>query len=515
MLIGVAGLGSSTLRALVTPNKLGRLVRRAFLIVLYAALMIVLRSSPVAAYDFEVSARSEAYAYQLRRFSRDGIVVTNRRRFTQYLGFRLYDLLQWNRKDRGSAPLLSDSKANPARMYTVFLMRFFSDFGDYATPSPTLGGSVRELRDNRLELLFGSIEGRNLWGVFDFSLGRQVEMQLFDFFAYDGLRVRLNLIGNIFVEGKAGVQVDRVRPLGTAVFELDGTTEDDASDDPLTPTFGAAIGIDGADRYQIQLAYRSVISKADVTSQGVKVETPAEWAFDQEVLFLAGELQLRPLEARVSGAMRYNILASQLDELQVQWNQQIVVGHRIAFEALRSQPHFDGDSIFNLFAQEAFNELALQYRGAVARELRLQIRVGYRWLPIADAERDLGNTSTSKSLALSAILALHRRRYRGEVGAYYLTGLGGQRLVGDIGGSWTSSRWIFGRRISFEGRASLVHLVQDDRHRTQLTTFGTQLGARVRLLPQVRLHLLAENNTSRLFAMNTRILAVLSMRFKP
>ena len=52
-----------------------------------------LSALPARAYDFEITARTEGRGYQLRRYHGDTVSFVNRRRVTQYLGLRIFNLL--------------------------------------------------------------------------------------------------------------------------------------------------------------------------------------------------------------------------------------------------------------------------------------------------------------------------------------------------------------------------------------------------------------------------------------
>ncbi|PID38279.1 MAG: hypothetical protein CSA65_09760 [Proteobacteria bacterium] len=464
------------------------------------ALVVIGDGHPVAAYDFEVSARTEAYAYQLRRYDRDGLIVLNRRRITQYLGLRVYNLL-----DPGQHAYGPDGERAPTLLSFHGMVRFFSDFGGYSEPTEP----IEDLRDNRFELLVGSLEGRNLFGFLDFSLGRQYAMELFDIVAYDGLRVRLRLPAKLFVESHGGVQVNRTRPFGLAVFEPDGTAGERDTDRAWAPTFGVAAGIDHPRRFSLRLAYRAVMSRA-VAAEGELDEQPASWAMDQEILVASAQAVLPSLGTQLSASLRYNVINASFDELSAGLAQPLVPGQRAELEVLRSRPHFDGDSIFNVFALEAFHELAGRYSLRLLPGLLVEARVGYRWLWQDESER---GSPGSLSLALSTLWRY--RRLWTSADAFLLDGREGRRFGGDLFAGWRSPRWFFGRRLTLEGRVSLVH-VEDVRPEVEaLTTLGLQAGATMRFLPGVRLHVTLEENVSRLYKSALRLLTLLDLELAP
>src|SRR6185369_14296978 len=104
-----------------------------------------------------------------------GDVILDRRRFTQTLGLGLYNL---------------QGKYRPgeAQYNVVLMMRLDSDFGinqrlpaaqsggetSYATPAGNGVRFIPGLSGNRLDVMYGYVEGRNLAnGLLGFRLGRQ------------------------------------------------------------------------------------------------------------------------------------------------------------------------------------------------------------------------------------------------------------------------------------------------------------------------------------------------------
>lgn len=466
------------------------------------ALITLLGAHTSWAYDFEVTARTEAYAYQARRYDERGLFFLNRRRFSQYLGLRLFNLL-----DAGQLAYGPKSREAPALIYGQFLLRFFTDFGSYARG----GGGVAELADNEFHLLLGSLEGRNLFGFLDFTLGRQYQMEGYDLFALDGLRLRFNLPYKLFVESSFGVQVDRAHPFSPAVFETDGTSGESADDEALAPVFSVAAGIDAPERFQLRVAYRGVASRAEA-AHAKGTDAPSIWGVDQEILVAQIAMRVPLLGTRLSGGLRYNLLTALYDEVGAQISQRIG-GHGIELEALRSRPHFDGDSIFNVFALESYGELAARYSWRIIDGLSIASRVGYRWFFEQNAQDapDPGALSLAFSLAWRPTL----RTFASSDFFWLDSEEAGQRLGGDLMGRWISSPFLYGRRITLEGRVSLARYIDHRRDLEPITTFGAQLGSTVRLLPGMRLHVLVEDNVNRLYTSAFRFLALLDMEFQP
>ncbi|MCK5795648.1 MAG: hypothetical protein KAI47_00580, partial [Deltaproteobacteria bacterium] len=357
-------------------------------------------------------------------------------------------------------------------------------------------------------------EGRNLFGFLDFSLGRQYDTELFDFFAYDGFRLRLQGPKAFFIETYGGAQVDRARPFSPAVFETDGTAGESDEDNAWSPTFGIAVGVDVPSRFTCRLAYRGVASKAAAAKPPGEApvgELPSSWAMDQEIIFGSMSVTLPGVRTRLAASTRYNILNASWDELTASVAQALGPGQRFEVEVLRSRPHFDGDSIFNVFALEAFHEVAGRYSLRPLDGLLFELRAGYRWM--WQAEND---DASPGSLSLAFTTTWRRKGFWATGDLFWMEGRAGRRLGGDLTTRWLSPRWIFGRRLGLEGRLSVIHFADGDRPLDEaITTLGIQGGAEFRLLPNVRLHLTVENNVSRLYRSALRVLAVVDMVLSP
>ena len=459
------------------------------------SVILLLSVSPALAYDFEVSARTEAYGYQLRRYDRAGLLLLNRRRVTQYLGLRVFNLLEPGEAPRAGRP--------PALLHLHGLMRFFTDFGDYArAPEP-----IAELRDTSFELLSLALEGRNLLGWIDFTAGRQYDLELMDFYGYDGLRLRINTPWRLFVEGHVGAQIHRARLFSPAVFEPDGTSGDPA-DGAWAPTFGVALGVEDLRHFDLRLAYRRTVSHATMPLLPEPARTQGLWSVDQELLFAALGYRIPRLASEVSANLRYSLLTGLFEELQLLLSQPLGTRHRVHLELGRYRPHFDGDSIFNVFAVEPYSELAARYAVDVGERWQLEARGGYRWFYRAAVEADRGGTG-ALSLSLGAVARFPRLRAAAE--AFFLSGWGGRRAGGDADLNWRLARWL-----NLQGRVSVASFANDERPSDPpLTSLGVEAGATLRPLRSVALHLTVEDNVSRLYRSAVRMLAVLDVEFAP
>ncbi len=448
------------------------------------------------AYDFEVTARTIGQGYQLRRYGQDGIVFLNRRRITQHLGLRIFNLL-----DPGQDPFQSGTKRPPATLTLHAMMRFNTDIGIYVRPPVEITG----IENNQFDLMLGALEGRNILGVFDFSLGRQYDSELMDLFAYDGLRLRFNSPWHIALESHFGLQVMGQRPFSATVFELDGVSEG-ADREALNPTFGFAIASEDLRWVSWRAAYRGVISEAPNLQTGDDEPAPL-WGIDQELLFFSAALRLPWVNLRPYLGLRYNILLGQVDDLQTTWVLRLGDSLESHLEYLRSRPHFDGDSIFNIFSTEPYSEMAGRSVLKLWETLLLDARYGYRWF-WSDAQE--GATRDNGALTLGVGATVRRSGLNGRMELYYLGGEGGTTLGGDLLGSWRP--W---RRVSLESRVSLIKNNVAEHPDRDLLSFGLQVGTWVQLVDGVRFLFSMEDNISRLFKSNLRLIGILDLEFTP
>ncbi len=453
-----------------------------------------------AAYDFEVTSRTEGYGYQLRRYNGTGVTFLNRRMVTQYMGLRVFNLL-----DPGQDPFKPGTRRPPATITLHAMMRFGAEFASYMEH----GGAVPELENHEFDLMIGAMEGRNVLGWLDFTLGRQYDMELLDFFAFDGLRLRANLpwLG-LFVESHFGLQVSRAQPFSRAVVETDGTSRD-GTDDALMPTFGVAVGAE-LSRLDLRVAYRGTASRAPLDNTSPPLEEDVEretiWGIDQELLFFGVGGQLPLVGTRLRAGLRYNLLLGQVDDVQALARQR-VGRHDVQLEYLRSVPHFDGDSIFNIFNTEPYHEAAARYAVRVLEPLQAHVRFGYRRFWTDDEE---GGAVSPDAFTLALGGWWRSSKLTATADVFFLGGHGGTTIGGDLAG-----RWNLWRRLSLEGRLSLIDFQGAGEASSSGLNFGFQVGALVRFFHGVKLHVLLEDNISARFHSALRLLGVLDLEFAP
>ncbi len=463
--------------------------------------ILLASATSVSAYDFTITARTEGQGYQLRSYGQSGMQFLNRRRITQYLGLRIFNLL-----DSGEASFSPrNAKRPPALLTFGLLMRFDTDFGAFKEPYH----EIPELQNNQFDLLLGTLEGKNLLGWIDITLGRQFDAELLDFFAYDGLHVRINSPWHVFVESMFGTQLSQGRPLTSAVLAIDAPPGEPASE-ALAPTFGVALGMDDTPwNLNFRAAYRGTASLAALESDP---EGDSQWGVDEEVLFFTASYKVPLINTLPLLGLRYNLLTAQIDDLQATVSQRLGKDHHFQFEYLRSRPHFDGDSIFNIFSTEPYSEWSGMYGMSVFEPLELNFRFGYRQFESGNLENEEMSDELRQDAYSAGVGGLFRaERFLVAMECYYLGGIGeDSTLGGDLTGYWRLKNWL-----NLDGRLSLVRYEDASPNIASVTNFGVQTGATLTFVKGVDLRLMLEDNISRLYQSAIRFLGVLNLEFAP
>jgi hypothetical protein len=474
----------------------------------------------VAAYELEISARTIGQGYQLR-WLRPGEEdrLLNRRRFTQLVRLDVWNIL---------APAFDPDRPDAARrapfeLYVSTSLRLDHDFGDYqrgliaysnggiAEEDPALS-IVGELGENNraLDVDWAYLGGRGLWGAVDFKLGRQLELEPLDWYAFDGLALTGHGPLGLALTVRGGLENRSESLWGSPLREPDGTsgaecrkvelggttwtpTDECAQRRALLPLVGAALEWQPRYHTSAHLSYRRTMSR---TSDDFPAAAPA-WGLNQELV--VASITTTPLPwFSAEAAVRYDLALPGAGEQHAG----VRLGrgdHAVRLSVGRIAPSFDLDSIFVVFAASPYREgrLALDlwprrgaWRGFAAADLR--------WF-------DDGSVTGG-----------------GSVGAAYRSGRSSARLelvhqdgsVGRRSGGDLSGRLRLRRGTELEGRITVVDLAGDDRNPDGATTVAAQAGTRFTFTEGIALHLLGEGNSSR-FGDEVRVMGLLDLAFVP
>ena len=178
-------------------------------------------------------------------------------------------------------------------------------------------------------------------------------------------------------------------------------------------------------------------------------------------------------------------------------------------------PTFDGDSIWNVFGAEAFNDVRLTYDFTQGR-WRLLAR-GFTRLfndePLTGSSATPpANLGTSMSYGASAGARVDLGRGFARLDGYYEDGYGGTRAGVDASGSLRIlGDWESG--LAVEGRLSYVYFRDDSRVIDHAHSLGIQAGARYSFVKGLTLHLVIEENVNRFWSSQFRAVALLDVSF--
>ena len=472
-------------------------MRRAVAAAVLVGLAAICSSRDAGAYEFQVATRTVGQAYQLPSLRLLGADLwLARRRFTQSLTINIWDLGDLRKRRLRERPALAG--AGPVVWMTAHL-RLDHDFGDWTMGTLNVDDvavdaidAVPELAASSLglEMLYGYVAVDGLAGVVDLRVGRQLSVDALDWWAFDGVTVRVRTPWHVAIEGQAGLRVRDGSPLGPAVIDLDGTSGADCTEyvegptpgtgswqiidrsrvpgqsalgsdlaycperQALTPTVGAAIETTGVRGVHARLSYRrsqsrtpgliGAVDRLDHPDLGLYPnehgQAPA-WGVDEEHVALVGRARRRVGGVTVEpwAQARYSLLHAVVDEAGA--GVRLERGAwAIEPEVARSVPTFDGDSLFNVFAVGAATDLRI----TADRAPRDGGARGYAtgWL-----RRYVLPTATDEAAATDAWVAGVRagaeadvsRRVRARLELVGDDGYGGRRTGATAIGRWQTS----------------------------------------------------------------------------
>jgi hypothetical protein len=458
-------------------------------------LILVAIPATARAYDFSIDAETIGQAYQLRA-SDDTLV--NRRRITQYLGLHIFNL---GPRDEWGEPRPNN------QFYVTASMRFDADAGDFSSLAELSGRTPQhELFQQKLDLLYAYVGGTSIGGVLDFELGRQIMVDLYDWTSFDGLHVQVRTRFHVAAEVWGGLNVTGESPIDSPVYRVDGSALGGNTpgslgarqEDELQPTIGAALRLIGLRDVTARVSYYRTFSP---TGAPIQTGENSLGVVDEKVGVTATG---RILDGKIIPwfALRYNLLAGRIDEIyggaRAQFGR-----HGISAEYVLSAPTFDGDSIWNVFGSNAFDDLRLVYDVTVGR---------WRAYARAFARFYFDDNGMATSLGGSVGARYDFRRGNARLDGYYEDGYGGRRSGVDLSGRIR----IFGDRVDgmyAETRLSYAGFRDDIRTIDSADSFGAQAGLRWAPIHGVILHGLVEENVNRLYTSQLRLLLVADLAF--
>lgn len=494
-----------------------------------------------------------AQAYELRTADPGGAQASlvDRRRITTYLGLFIAGL---GEKDSDGLPALRNQVSMNLQL------RFEADLGDFLCSigrtsfGAALGclgkdkGGVTtspELTNYKPELLMAYVEGHSLGGWVDLRLGRQLQWELFDLRALDGLWVQARTPLYLAAEAFGGLSVSGSLPIDSPVYVLDGTSrrvgldagaapggiDDQKQSQALQPTVGFAVRSHGLRDLQLRLSYRRTFSLSQDTaaagcepvSSTTGERRPCAPGLGTIEERLASTVAVRLLDGRLLGwgGLRYDLENDRLDDAHAGVRGVLAPRHGLVAEYRYSVPTWDGDSIFNVFSAEPFHDMHLSYDGQPRASSGAPLRIGELAVH-ARAFARLFRTGTPRSAQGSPASETLAPAFGGTLGARLTRRLGTVRLeaYGDGGygglrtGAELSGRLLLLRNtLGLEGRAMYLYWADDQRENNRSHSLALQAGVRYALVRGVLIHLLAEDNISRFYSTQLRFMAMLDLSY--
>ncbi|MGM0575751.1 MAG: hypothetical protein ACQEXJ_08495 [Myxococcota bacterium] len=431
--------------------------------------------TPADAVRYHVRSETIGDAYQLVRADDE---VLNRRRIHQYLGLGAYDLLT----------------SEEHRLNLVTLFRFDADFGITEEELD----AVRTLRREQLSIQQAYVEGRDLGGVVDFRLGRQIHYDPIDFLMLDGLVATVSTPWHVGVEVQAGLEAgNRLGDVTTSQLELDGVRLIDGVQERDRPKWvlGAALVTTDLLWTRARLGYRRIFSGGEVNQEKIGA------GFTQRV---AGALHL-------DGAVSYDLFSEAFDRIRAGASWRITPAWEVEAQYVRTVPTFDADSIFNIFATWPLNDVNGRVRWRLGRDRSVyaggMVRL-FQNEDWPDAEEDTATGDVDDAVTATGAMAgyVHGFGERGSVSVdlSWEDGYGGQRGLLDVWGRWAVLPGV----VELDGRLTGIRIEDGLQERLEAWGGGYQLGGRWLVGERASIQAMLEHNFNRLRPSQVRFFVV-------
>lgn len=432
--------------------------------------------------------------------------LLSRRRLVQYVNLSVYELLPPKRmKDAHRA-------FEEGQLHLVTSLRLRHDFGSYLREGEDVAAKTLKSVDGRqVDLLFAYLEGQNLGGLIDLRVGRQFEMSGLDFYSFDGAWSKVHVpVVPLAVEAFGGLMVDGSQLFGFPTFELDGTAGS-PRDRAFSPMAGAAISLDRITWLDARAAYRrtwtpGALNRSAIEEQG---RDGLESAVDQEILSLSAAARLAKGRINPYTALRYNLGSARLDDVSAGLHLAMGPRQGVRLLYIRTIPAFDLDSIFNVFTNEAFEDIRVVFESRPSTRWRLAARSQNRIFREQETA-ELG-TQPRRKVRLGVgggITAAYRiPRFALRFDGYALGGEGGLRA----GGSIDSRTMVAWNRLALDGRVYGLYYRDELTSARRGYSLAVQAGLNVQLWRGIHLNLLGEELITNYYTSALRVLASLSV----
>ncbi|MFH2005265.1 MAG: hypothetical protein ABI333_01635 [bacterium] len=468
-------------------------------------LLLVAPRSSLAA-DFMVQSSVVSQNYQIRDASDSALTFL---RLDTYLRLFALDLLP-KQKDR------SKKKRYETQLHFMASMRLRADFAGFTSrwndnvqvAKTEYGG------ETTFELLFAHLSVTDIGGVVDLRLGRQFYLGPMEFYGFDGLHARFKLPYHLAVELVGGLRNSGRYAIDAPIFLLDGTDLTDSKPGWL-PMFSVAVETRDLSWLSVRLAYRatwhvladegSVLYPDQSTGEGTVPKTQMaeeKLSFYARTNFWKGKLQ-------AFAGIRYNLLTDRLDEGQFGLASSFGKSSRIQAEYVMESPDFDGDSIFNIFNTQAYQEVRLWYEHRFTARWRAYARFTLRLFSggASNAPEETEQALAEPDFGGGLGFAYVGRKATARADLYWQEGYGGRTL--GVYGYYRHT--LVPRWFAVEARALVAYWDDELSVTPEGVTAGLALGGRLKLWRRAAIHLLVEDNFGTYSKSDLRIYALLNV----
>ncbi|MCP4444677.1 MAG: hypothetical protein GY811_04930 [Myxococcales bacterium] len=536
-----------------------------------AALLLLLSARTSQAYEFEVKAQTVGQGATLRTLGLGAnSSVLRRRRLTQSLQLSIWDLAG----TRDAFARWQPQGPKGPRYYFASYLRLDHEQGSWASGQLLLDGRLVDVIDAipelertslQLDILYGYFGAEGLaGGRIDVFAGRQMDVQTLDWFSMDGIKIRAHLPASLQVEAFAGLRVRDNSFGATDAFSPDGTSSAFCEEfvegesygsggwrpidglpitmgnrftsdaelcpqrDEAMPTLGFAVATEHLRKFTGRLSYRrSHSSSPGILGEVDRLDNPdlgyypfeseiADSGVNEERLALSLRGHLSPggsLRLTPYAAVRYSVLHGLIDEAHL-GTKFVRNAHSLEPEVFYSAPTFDGNSIFNIFSSEPYNDARITWRFSPKTHVWSSYLRGWgRRYHSEDAQQAVDAVGLGANTYSGGGQGGLRRRSGGwevRVDAFAEAGYGGRRAGALLAGGFEVSR-----DLALHGRFSLVHLGEGSPGTLEGTAGGLQAGVRYRLNRGIATSLVVEETSNAFDSFALAAVALVDLAFQP
>jgi hypothetical protein len=283
-------------------------------------------------------------------------------------------------------------------------------------------------------------------------------------------------------------------------------------EDALQPTFGVAVHTTGLRDFTARISYLRTMS---FTGEAQQPGEPSSGVVEEK---LSASLRGRLFSGKLTpwAGFRYDVLNGRVDQIHAGFRLQLGgAAHGLNVEYVYDAPTFDGDSIWNVFASEPFNDVRLSYDlalGPVRAYLRGFARIFANEVTTTNQTPAPATLDNGVAGGASVGARLDVRRGYLRLDGYYEDGYGGLKAGVDLGLRFALYGDLYSGLVA-EGRLSYVHFRDDSRTLDHADSFGLQTGLRYSFTRGLTVHLVIEENVNRFYDSQFRLLALLDVSF--